>query len=128
MTLWESDESCGKISLSGLFSGNTEEKIFIDNKLALEEIAYLICRRGWPQAFLLDKNKALDFAKDYLDAIIKFDANRINGKIKSSAQIRALLRSFARHQEICASNSTIIRGFRQQLGSANKPANISGLY
>lgn len=116
MTLWESGDSSGQISLSELFSGNVEEKIFIQDNLTLEDIAYLTCRGGWPRILLLDKHEALAYAKDYLDTIIRFDASRANRKAKNSVRIQTLLRSLARHQGTSVSNAAIIQDLETNYG------------
>lgn len=116
MSLWESGDSSGKVSLSALFSGNVKEEIFIENKLTLEDIAYLACRGGWPRSLSLNKEEALGYARDYLDTIIKFDANRVNRKVKSFIRIQMLLRSLARNQGTSTPNSTIIQDLERNYG------------
>ena len=77
MTLYESGESTGTVSLKDLFDGlSTINGI---NNLSLEDIAYLCCRGGWPRSIFLDKEIALDSAFDYYDAIINSDISRVDG-------------------------------------------------
>ena len=96
MSLWESGESNGGVSLNDLFEG---KKIDIQNSdLTLEDIAYLICRGGWPKATLLNKNIALDEAFDYYEAIYKTDIHRVDNVRRNSERTRLLLRSYARNQ------------------------------
>ena len=96
MSLWESGESNGCVSLNDLFEG---KKIDIQNSdLTLEDIAYLICRGGWPKATLLNKNIALDEAFDYYEAIYKTDIHRVDNVRRNSERTRLLLRSYARNQ------------------------------
>ena len=96
MSLWESGESNGGVSLNDLFEG---KKIDIQNSdLTLEDIAYLICRGGWPKAALLNKNIALDEAFDYYEAIYKTDIHRVDNVRRNSERTRLLLRSYARNQ------------------------------
>ncbi len=101
MSLWESGESSGTISISDLFSGKTI--LPQENKLSLQQIAFLICRGGWPQATLLDGSIALEEARDYCQAIYKVDIHRIDETRRSSERARLLLRSYARHQGTSAS-------------------------
>ena len=96
MSLWESGESNGSVSLNDLFEGKNIE--VQNNNLTLEDIAYLICRGGWPKATLLNKNIALDEAFDYYEAIYKTDIHRVDNVRRNSERTRLLLRSYARNQ------------------------------
>lgn len=96
MSLWESGESNGSVSLKDLFEGKNIE--VQNNNLTLEDIAYLICRGGWPKATLLNKNIALDEAFDYYEAIYKTDIHRVDNVRRNSERTRLLLRSYARNQ------------------------------
>lgn len=95
MSLFESMESSGTISLTDLFDGKQIEPAI--NNLEIEDIAYLLCRGGWPQATLLKGNLALDLAIDYVDSLVTKDVQRIDGVKRSAERVRRLLRSFARN-------------------------------
>lgn len=96
MSLWESGESNGAVSLNDLFDNKDVE--VQTNVLKMEDIAYLICRGGWPKATLLNKNLALDEAFDYYEAIYKTDIHRVDKVRRNSERTRLLLRSYARNQ------------------------------
>lgn len=96
MSLWESGESSGKVSLTDLFEGKSLTPQ--DNTLSLQDIAYLTCRGGWPQSTLISGEIALDEARDYFEAIYKNDIHRIDNVRRSSERTRLLMRSYARHQ------------------------------
>ena len=96
MSLWESGESNGAVSLNDLFDNKDVE--LQTNVLKMEDIAYLICRGGWPKATLLNKNIALDEAFDYYEAIYKTDIHRVDKVRRNSERTRLLLRSYARNQ------------------------------
>lgn len=97
MSLWESGESSGEVSLEKLFSGETLKPArAIERSLA--ETAYLVCRGGWPQAVELQGDSALDQAFDYVEAIINSDISRVDGVSRDPARVRRLLRSYARLQ------------------------------
>lgn len=96
MSLWESGESTGSVSLGELFEGANPKPH--NNELDLQEIAFLICRGGWPQATFLNGEIALDEARDYCEAIYKTDIHRVDNVRRSSERTRLLLRSYARHQ------------------------------
>lgn len=95
MSLYESGESTGNISLKQLFQGS-EVDVQI-NKLTLEDVAYLTCRGGWPWATLLPKDIALDQATDYVDSVMHSDIQRVDGVNRNPERVKRLLRSYARN-------------------------------
>lgn len=105
MSLWESGESSGAISLGNLFS--SPDKILAKNKLKMQDIAYLICRGGWPMSVDLPKELALEQAFDYYDAVTKEDVTRVDGVKRSSERVCRLMRAYARHQGTQASIATL---------------------
>ena len=105
MSLYESGESTGEVSVKELF--DTPEQILGINKLTLEDLAFLICRGGWPRATTLEGELALDQAKDYFDAVTKSDVSRVDGVRRNTERIKLLMRSYARHQGAQAPISTI---------------------
>lgn len=105
MSLWESGESSGAISLENLFS--SPDKILAKNKLKMQDIAYLICRGGWPMSVDLPKEVALEQAFDYYDAVTKEDVTRVDGVKRSSERVCRLMRAYARHQGTQASIATL---------------------
>ena len=96
MSLWESGESLGNVSLEDMFEGKLLEPQ--ENVLTLEDIAFLLCRGGWPRATLLKNELALGEARDYFEAIYKVDIHRVDKIRRSSERTRLLLRSYARNQ------------------------------
>lgn len=105
MSLWESGDSTGDVSLQALFEGEEQVRGFSDFELG--DIAYLICRGGWPRAVDMDKDITLDQAKDYVDSVAESDLSRVDGVQRSSETTRRLLRSYARHQGSQATLGTI---------------------
>ena len=105
MSLFESGESTGSVSLDALFDGNTFEPQPCE--LDLQNIAYLTCRGGWPQATLIDGDIALDQAFDYLDAVTERDIQRVDGVKRSPERTKLLLRSYARNVSQQVSYGTI---------------------
>ena len=110
MSLYESGESSGEVSLEALFE--TPDKIMGINKLSLEDMAFLICRGGWPQASLLEGDLALDQVKYYYDAVTRSDLSRSDGVRRNEERIKRLMRSYARHQGTSASVNTIAEDMR----------------
>lgn len=96
MSLYESKESSGEVSLENLFI--TPEKIMGTNSLEIYGLAFLICRGGWPQAIGMNEKAALSQVKDYCDAVVKFDISRVDGVNKKPERVKRLMRSFARNQ------------------------------
>lgn len=105
MSLYESGDSNGKISLKSLF--DTPEKIFAEANLSLRDLAFLTCRGGWPFATFLEEGYALVQAKDYCNSIIYDDISRVDGKRRNPKIARKLLRSYARVQAQGASTELI---------------------
>lgn len=114
MALYESGESNGTISLKELFS--TPEMIYAKSELTREDIAYLICRGGWPESLEMDKEIALDKAFDYVDAIAERDMSRVDKTNRSPERVRRLMRSYARNQASQATFETMAEDMR-----ANEP-------
>lgn len=105
MTLFESGESNGTISLGELFQA--PEKILQKNDLKLSDIAFLICRGGWPIAVGLPEESALEQAFDYYDAVTKEDITNVDGVKRASERVQRLMRAYARHQGTQASIATL---------------------
>ena len=105
MSLYESEESSGEVSLLNLFSNPDSISGF--NKLSLDDLSFLICRGGWPRAIDMKGDIALSQAEDYFDSIVKSDINRVDGVSKNIDRVSRLMRSLARHQGTSISNSLI---------------------
>lgn len=105
MTLFESGDSAANVSLGALFDapGQLLEK----NSLSLQDMAFLICRGGWPMAVGLSDEAALEQAFDYFDAVTKEDITRVDGVKRSSDRVRRLMQSYARHQGTQVSLATL---------------------
>lgn len=105
MTLFESGESNGKVSLGYLFTA--PDKILEKNELKLQDIAFLICRGGWPLSVGLPEEAALEQAFDYYDAVTKEDITKVDGVKRASERVQRLMRAYARHQGTQASIATL---------------------
>ena len=110
MSLFESKESNGSISLKALFDGTQQEGV--SSHLSIEEISYLICRGGWPMSLSLPREYALDVARDYVDAIIEEDVSRVDGIERNPQRVLTLLRSLSRNICTMATNTTILDDFK----------------
>lgn len=105
MSLWESQESTGEVSLAELFS--TPDQVDGINKMDIEQAAFLTCRGGWPLAVDMDREIALDQAFDYIEAVEKRDISKVDGVERDPIRVHRLLRSLARNQGSQASFGTI---------------------
>ncbi len=105
MSLFESQESNGSVSLKDLFDGTTEIDSF--SQLTIEQIAFAIVRGGWPASIGATEKNALRHAIDYVEAIINTDVSRVDGIERNPARVRALLRSLSRNISTLATIKTI---------------------
>ena len=96
MSLYESGESTGEVSLKELFCN--PDKITGINNLDIDRLAFVICRGGWPNSIDMKEKPALSQAIDYYDAVIRSDINRADGISKNPERVKRLMRSFARNQ------------------------------
>ncbi|MCF0178531.1 MAG: ATP-binding protein [Bacteroidales bacterium] len=97
MSLWESGDSNGEVSLRELFD-NSGIPVFSEPRLTLDDVAFLICRGGWPIATTLEREYALETAFSYYKAVTEIDISRIDGIKRSATRTKRLMRSLARHQ------------------------------
>ena len=105
MSVYESGESTGEVSLRELF--NSPETIDGESDVDIEKLAFMVCRGGWPQSLELKYNVALQQAFDYSDAVVNWDINRADGVRKNKERVKRLMRSYARNQGSQVSISTI---------------------
>jgi len=108
MSLFESGESNGEVSIKSFFYENPGESLVAVNKLDIEDIAYLVCRGGWPRAVLQEvKDVALDQALNYYESVVKSDISRADGVNRNEQRARLLMRSYARNQGTQVSNGAL---------------------
>lgn len=130
MSLAESGESNGKVSLENdLFTDN--QNVFATNELSLDDIAYLICRGGWPGTLSLSPNLAIKISKEYVDAIANVDISRVDDIQRNPEFTKRLLRSYARNQgaqvPISTIYSDIINNDHESLEEASITSYINAL-
>lgn len=105
MSLYESLDSSGEVSLKELFEG--PEQIDGENTIDLNRLAFLICRGGWPRATDLEGEIALEQAFDYYDAVVRSDISRADGISRNPERVKRLMRSYARNQGAQTTNTQI---------------------
>ncbi len=105
MSLWESGESNGKVSLLRLFAGQRDVAIAPDHSLS--DLSFMVCRGGWPSSLNMKRTAALRQAQNYVNAVCESDISRVDNTVRDATFARRLLRSYARHQGAQVPISTI---------------------
>ena len=114
MTLWESGESKGTVSLEDLFGGGSNFPWDMNGAWTLEDAAYLLCRGGWPISVLAPKEISLEITKNYYNGLFVFDdCENEKFRNKKPEVLRMILRSYARHVSTESAISTIIEDVKQ---------------
>ena len=107
MTLWESEDSTGMVSLGELFKNS--DYVDGESHIDLERLAYLTCRGGWPKAVLRKSEKAaLAQAFDYFDSVVSTDIKRVDDVERDEEMAKRIMRSYARNQASQATAGTIL--------------------
>lgn len=107
MSLWESGDSSGKVSLEQLCHGDLPP--VMTGEVDLKKLVELTIRGGWPGSLDLPLEQAALLPVQYLDAVIDDDVYRIDGVKRDTQKMRLLLRSLARNESTTATNKTLIR-------------------
>jgi len=111
MSLWESGESTGEISLSSLFDG--VENVTGRARVGVDELAHLICRGGWPQAVLAKTPRAAYMkSSSYVDEVVHEDVHRVDGIERNPDRVKNLLKSLARNISTLTTADTILQDLR----------------
>lgn len=114
MSLWESKESKGTVSLSDLFDGGRNFPWDTNPDFTLDDIAFLICRGGWPISVLAPKDIAIEVTKNYYNGLFVFeDCENERFRNKRPEVLKMIMRSYARHISTEAAISTVIADVRQ---------------
>lgn len=114
MSLWESKESKGTVSLKDLFEGKKDYPWDMNTEFTLDDVAFLLCRGGWPVSVLAPHEIALEVTKNYYSGLFVFeDSENERFRNKKPEVLRMILRSFARNISTEAAVSTILADIRQ---------------
>lgn len=111
MTLFESGDSNGKISLKDILEGKREID-GIRTDLDYEKIAHVLCRGGWPSSISLPEKQALQIAKNYIEVLCESDISKVDGVKRNPSLARAILKAYARQVSTIGSNQSIIADVR----------------
>lgn len=119
MTLFESGDSNGKISLTDILNGKREID-GIKTDLTYEKIAYILCRGGWPTAINLSQKQALQISKNYIDVLCDSDISRVDGVKRNPDLARAILKSYARQVSTIDSNQSLYEDVKANYADVNE--------
>lgn len=114
MSLYESKDSNGKVSLEDVINGKDIEGV---SNLSLEDIASCIVRGGWPATLDIDEENKYQIAKDYVESLVREDVTTIDGVERNPEKMKAVLRSLARNISTPVSNATIMEDVRNEFAS-----------
>mgnify|MGYP004475877655 FL=1 len=115
MSLWESNESKGEVSLSELFGQNDDFPWVMNENWKLEDVAHVLCRGGWPISVIAQKNIAVEITRNYFNGLFVFeDCKNERFRNKDPEVLKMIVRSYARHISTEAAKTTIIKDVRQQ--------------
>ncbi len=106
MTLYESGDSNGKISLEAILNGDRNID-GIKTDLDYEKIAYVLCRGGWPASINLPEKEALEIAKNYIDVLCEFDISKVDGIKRNPTLARSILKAYARQVSTIDSDQSL---------------------
>lgn len=114
MSLWESKESKGSVSLSDLFNGGKDFPWDMNADFTLDDVGFLMCRGGWPISVQAPKDIAIEITKNYYNGLFVFeDCENERFRNKKPEVLKMIMRSYARHISTEAAISTIIADVRQ---------------
>lgn len=114
MSLWESLESTGEVSLSGLFGAPA--RISGTSRMKIPDYAFALARGGWPFAVGMPRREALRQAVDYYEGLVSDDMSRVDGVSRREDRCRAFFRSYARLVSTQADLSAIREDMSQHEG------------
>jgi len=108
MSLWESKESNGKVSLNEIFE-HPNDDVFEQSDLSVEDLIFASCRGGWPATVQLsDEKSKLFVAKDYVNTVCKSDISRVDGIVRNPKLAQKILKSYARNISTLAKSTSIL--------------------
>lgn len=109
MSLWESCESNGKISLKDLFDNPDSDIDGIESDMTVEHLIFCACRGGWPGTMNIKTDRAkLLIARNYVKTVCSEDISRVDGVLRNELLARMILRSYARNISTVAKKTSMI--------------------
>lgn len=123
MSLWESGESNGMLSLESLFAGTAQDVAAA--AMDVERMAYLVCRGGWPQTLKMNDKASLLQARNYVDAVCNSDITRVDGVERNPTLAHLLMRSYSRHQGGQVPVNTIVSDLKENYNTEVSEATVA---
>lgn len=121
MSLYESGESNGKISIMELFDNPDLDIDGITSDLTVEDLFFAMCRGGWPETLNInDKDEQLLIAKTYVNSICESDVSTVDGIKRDPERVKNLLKSYARNISTPSKDTTIMKDIKAQFGDISK--------
>ncbi len=108
MSLWESQESSGEVSIRELFDNPKLDIDGVSSKLDVQELIRTACRGGWPATLQMNQKTAMLVAKDYVNSICENDISKVDGKQRNPKIARRIMRSYARNISTLAKKTNIL--------------------
>lgn len=108
MSLWESGDSSGEISLRALFDNPDYDINGITSKLEIPELIRVACRGGWPATLQMSEKAGMIIASDYVNSVCEVDISSIDKKQRSPKVARQIMRSYARNISTIAKRTSIL--------------------
>lgn len=122
MSLWESGDSCGAVSLARLFAGESDAVDGAVSPLDIRQLIFVACRGGWPAALLpATERQQLLVARDYVRSLCQNDISTIDGTGRNAKLAAAILRTYARNISTLAKNTGMLREVAAITGSCTQP-------
>ncbi len=118
MSLYESGDSSGDVSLQDLFKNKVKDKL--TGKVDLAKIIYYIIRGGWPQSIGTTEEEALAITQNYINDVLNFDISNIDEITRDINKMRIILRELARNESTIVNNNTIINDVNEDGDIASK--------
>lgn len=118
MSLYESGDSSGKVSLKDLFEGNVKDEL--TSKVELNDLIRLIIRGGWPESVGISEEESLELTQSYINDVLNFDISNIDGVTRDINKMRMIMRSLARNESTIVNNNTIIHDVNENTDTASK--------
>jgi predicted AAA+ superfamily ATPase len=115
MSLYESGESTGEISLIDLFDNDDLNIDGITSNLTIPDLIFAACRGGWPESLnKKTKKQQLAIVSDYIDIICNSDVSEVDGVKRSPQRVKAILKSYARNISTLATKKTLMKDVRTE--------------
>ncbi|MBR4901044.1 MAG: ATP-binding protein [Victivallales bacterium] len=109
MSLWETQESNGKISLLELFDEPARDIDGILSEMSVEDLIYASCRGGWPASLnAVSRKSALLVARDYVNTVCSDDISRVDDNQRDSRLVSRILWSYARNVSTIAKKTSLL--------------------